>query len=101
MLPHVPYSPDLASSDYFLIPNLKKWLGGQIFANNEEVYSAVNRFFEELDDSHNKQGIEPIQHTGKNGIDYALILCKIYDFVIPIILSEKIIENRLVVWPQV
>ena len=41
LLPHEPYSPDLAHSDFVLFPNLKKWLGGQIFANNEEMESAV------------------------------------------------------------
>src|SRR5436190_12976832 len=35
LLPHAPYSPDLAPSDYFLFPNLKKWLGGKRFANNK------------------------------------------------------------------
>ena len=30
LVPHPPYSPDLALSDYFLFPNLKKWLGGEI-----------------------------------------------------------------------
>ena len=58
LLLHVPYSPDLAPSDYFLFPNLKKWLGDQRFANNEEVKSAVNGYFEELDGSPYKQGIE-------------------------------------------
>src|SRR5436190_22178427 len=46
LLPHAPYSPDLAPSDYFLFPNLKKWLGGKRFANNEEVESAVDGYFE-------------------------------------------------------
>nr|CAH7738122.1 unnamed protein product [Callosobruchus chinensis] len=30
-LPHAPYSPDLAPSDYFRFQNLEKWLSGQIF----------------------------------------------------------------------
>ena len=60
LLPHAPYSPDLAPSDYFLFPILKKWLGGQKFANNEEVDSAFNGYFEELDGSHYKQDIEGI-----------------------------------------
>lgn len=34
LLPNAPYSSDLAPSDYFLFPNLKKWLGGKRFANN-------------------------------------------------------------------
>ena len=44
LLPYAPYLPDLAPSNYFLFLNLKKWLGGQRFANNEEVESAVNGY---------------------------------------------------------
>ena len=62
LLPHATYLPHLASSDYFIFPNLKKCLGGQRFANNEEVESAVNSYFEELDGSHHKQGIKTIEH---------------------------------------
>jgi hypothetical protein len=41
---------------------LKKWLGGKRFANNEEVQSAVDGYFAELDYCHYKQGIEAIEH---------------------------------------
>ena len=68
-LPHTPHSPDLASSDYFLFQNLKKWLGDQIFANNEEVESAVNGYFEEIDGSDHKQGIEDIEYCWKKCIE--------------------------------
>ena len=57
LLPHAHYSPDLALSNYFLFPNLKKWLGGR-FTNNEEVESAVNGYFEEFNGSYYKQAIE-------------------------------------------
>lgn len=62
MLPYSAYLPDLTPLDYFLFPNLKKWLDGKKFANNEEVESAVNSYFEEFDGSHYKQGIEAIEH---------------------------------------
>ena len=62
LLSHAPYLPDLAPSDYFLILNLKKGLGDQRFANNEEMESAVNDYSEELDVFHYKQGIEAIEH---------------------------------------
>lgn len=62
LMPHPPYSPDLAPSDYFLFPNLKKWLGGKRFADNEEVISAVNGYFEELDESVYKEGICRLEH---------------------------------------
>ena len=69
MLPHAPYSPDLAPSDYFLFPNLKKWLSGQRFSNDEEVMSAVNGYFEEQDSSYYKKGIELIEHRWENFIE--------------------------------
>ncbi|CAG4985279.1 unnamed protein product [Colias eurytheme] len=62
LLPHAPYSPDLAPSDYFLFPNLKKWLGGKRFASNEDVETTVNAYFEELDGSYYRRGIEAIEH---------------------------------------
>jgi len=38
----------LASSDLFLFPNLKKWLGGQRFTSNEEVIAQTNTYFEDF-----------------------------------------------------
>jgi len=35
LLPHPPYSPDLAPCDFFLFPNLKMSLVGQKFASND------------------------------------------------------------------
>ena len=69
LLPLALYSPDLASLDYSLIPNLKKWLGGQRFANNEEVESAFNGYFEELNGSHYKRRIEAIEHRWETSIE--------------------------------
>lgn len=62
LMPHPPYSPDLAPSDYYLFPNLKKWLGGKRFADNEEVIEAVNGYFEELDESVYRDGITRLEH---------------------------------------
>jgi len=69
LLPHAPYLPDLAPSDYFLFPNLKKWIGGKRFANNKEVESAVDGYFEALDGSHYKQGIEAIEHSWEKCVE--------------------------------
>ena len=44
LLQHPPYSPYLAPSDFFLFPNLKKWLGGQRFTSNEEVIAQTCLF---------------------------------------------------------
>ena len=57
------------SSDYFLFPNLKKCLGGQIFANNKEVETTVYDYFEELDGFHYKQGIKAIEHHWEKFIE--------------------------------
>ena len=48
LLPHPPYSPDLAPSDYFLFPNLKKWLDGKRFYSNDEIISQTDTYFEEV-----------------------------------------------------
>ena len=49
LLPHLPYSPDLAPSEYFLFPNLNEWLGGQRFGSNDEIILQTNTYFEDLD----------------------------------------------------
>ena len=46
-LPHPPYSPDLAPSDFFLFPQLKKHLKGNHYANDTEVEFAVRQWFRE------------------------------------------------------
>jgi transposase len=44
VLPHPPYSPDLAASDYHLFGSLKEHLGGRRFCNNEEVIQDVQKW---------------------------------------------------------
>jgi len=46
---HTPYSPDLASNDFQLFPQLRVLLDGQRFVNDDEVKSAVNDWFKEMD----------------------------------------------------
>ena len=41
LIPHPAYSPDLAPSDYFLFPNLKKDIRGRHFRSNEEVVAQL------------------------------------------------------------
>lgn len=61
LLSHPPYSPDLAPCDYFLFPNLKKWLGGKRFSSNEEIMHETNAYFEGLPKSHYIEGIEKLE----------------------------------------
>ena len=58
LLPHSPYSPDLASCDFFLFPNLKKWLGGKKFTSNEEVIAETEAYFAEFDKSYFSEGLK-------------------------------------------
>ena len=44
LIPHPAYSPDLAPSDFFLIPNLKKDIRGLHFRSDEEVVMAVEEW---------------------------------------------------------
>ena len=44
ILPHPPYSPDLALSDYYLFPKLKSVLRGKRFETNNDVIEAVDAF---------------------------------------------------------
>jgi len=57
LLPHPPYSPDLAPSDYWLFADLKKMLQGKRFGSNEEVIAATEAYFEDKDKSFYKHGI--------------------------------------------
>ena len=51
LLPHPPYSPDLAPSDFYLFPNMKKHLRGRVFSSDDDVKSAGNGVFASIDKS--------------------------------------------------
>ena len=44
VLPHPPYSPDFAPSDYHLFGPMKKMLGGQQFPPDTKVQSVVRQW---------------------------------------------------------
>ena len=58
LLPHPPYSPDLAPSDYYLFADMKRMLQGKRFGSNEEVIDETEAYFEAKDKSFYKKGIE-------------------------------------------
>ena len=61
LLPHPPYCPDLAPSDYYLFSDLKRMLQGKIFGSNEEVIAETEAYFEAKDKSLYKNGIEMLE----------------------------------------
>ncbi len=48
LLLHPLYSPDLAPSNYYLFPNLRKWPRGPRFLSNDEVIVTGDGYFEDL-----------------------------------------------------
>ena len=46
VLPHPPYSPDLAPTDYCLFRSLQNFLNGKVFSNDEELKTDVGLFFD-------------------------------------------------------
>ena len=62
LLPHPPYSPDLAPCDFFLFPNLKKSLAGQKFESNEEVIAATEAYFADLQKTRFSDGLKKLEH---------------------------------------
>ena len=61
LLPHPPYSPDLAPSDYYLFADLNKMLQGKRFYCNEEVITETYAYFEAKDKSFYKKGIKMLE----------------------------------------
>ena len=57
LLPHPPYSPDLASSDFFLFADLKRMLTGKKFSSDEEVIAETEAYFEDKEKLDYKNGI--------------------------------------------
>ena len=49
LLPHTPYSQDLAPSNYWLFADLKRMLQGKRFGSIEEVISETEVYFEAND----------------------------------------------------
>ena len=61
LVPHLPYSPDLAPSDYILFPNLKKWLDGKRFSSNDEIIDQKNAYFKDFEKSYFLERIKKLE----------------------------------------
>ena len=62
LIPHPTYSPDLAPSDFFLFPNLKKDIRGLHFRSVEEVVTAVEEWVNGKDPDFFSSGLMALEH---------------------------------------
>ena len=62
LLPHPPYSPDLAPCDFFSFPNLKKSLAGERFESNEEVIALTEAHFTYLQKTCFSDELKKLEH---------------------------------------
>lgn len=56
-LPHAPYSPDKAPSDYHLFRSLKGWLKGKKYNTVDAVKAGIQEFFDSKDEDFYARGI--------------------------------------------
>ena len=62
LIPHPTCSPDLALSDFFLFPNLKKDIHGLHFRSDEEVVMAVEEWVNGKDPDFFSSGLMALEH---------------------------------------
>jgi transposase len=63
ILPHPPYRPDLAPSDFHLVfPKMKKHLRGQRFHSSEDVQNEVKKWFGAQDAIFFYEGLDKLIH---------------------------------------
>ena len=62
LIPYPAYSPDLAPSDFFLFPNLKKDIRGLHFRSDEEVVPAIEEWVNGKDPDFFSSGLMALEH---------------------------------------
>ena len=62
LIPHPAYSPDLAPSDFFLFPNLKKDIHRLHFRSDEEVVTAIEEWVNRKDPGFFSSGLMALEH---------------------------------------
>lgn len=55
------FFPDLSPSDYFLFPNLKRWLQRKRFYTNIQIRRGIHNHFNELDDLFFRSGVQMLK----------------------------------------
>ena len=62
LLPHPPYSPDLAPWDFSFFPNLNKSLAGRKFESDGEVTTPTEVYFADLQKTCFSNGLKKLYH---------------------------------------
>ena len=69
ILPHPPYSPDLAPSDYFLFRSLQNSLNGKNFNTDDDIKSYLIQFFANENQKFYEHGIMMLSERWQKVID--------------------------------
>ena len=69
VIPHPPYSPDLAPSNYYLFRSLQNYLNGKIFDSNEAVKNELIQFFACKNQTFYESGIMKLTKRCQNVIE--------------------------------
>ena len=68
-LPHPPYTPDLAPSDYHLFGAMKELLRGKHYENDEKVKTAVKKWLCEQSPEFYEAGIHALVRRWNSAIE--------------------------------
>ncbi|GFX31782.1 mariner Mos1 transposase [Trichonephila clavipes] len=71
-MPHPPYSPDLAPSDYYLFRALQNFFDVKTFTSNEEVKNHLDQFFASKDQKFYERGIMLLPERWQKEVGYAV-----------------------------
>lgn len=69
VLPHPPYSPDLAPSDYHLFSDLQRFLKGQSFKDRATIQTVLTNYFKNQPQSFYHEGIHKLPGRWQKVID--------------------------------
>jgi histone-lysine N-methyltransferase SETMAR len=69
ILPHPTYSPELASSGFYLFPKLKTQICGRRFEIDEVDMELINEFFEDENREFYFEWLNKLEHSWAKGID--------------------------------
>ena len=73
-----PYSPDLAPSDYYLFPKIKKELSGYFFARDDDDTNAVDHFLRDQNGTFYTEGIHLLHDHWTKHVNVGGTMLKTY-----------------------